>query len=135
MLLLIAGGVTPICVAAAAQPVAWKVDYNVAKAGVAMLTRSLARELGSHLIRVNVIGPGGTQSPGGSESITLPGKISVQDLQKMGKDWHTRMAIPLGLLDPDEIARGVLFFASDLRVRSPANCCVSMAVIWWVDVC
>ncbi|MHC8320404.1 SDR family NAD(P)-dependent oxidoreductase [Pseudomonas sp. GB2N2] len=108
------GSIINIASTAAAQPVAWKVDYNMAKAGVAMMTRSLARELGSHMIRVNAVGPGGTQSPGGAESITLPGKISVQDLQKMGQDWQARMAMPIGLLDPDEIARGVLFFASDM---------------------
>ena len=36
--------------------------YAAAKGGVVLLTRSLARDLGKHGIRVNGIGPGGTDS-------------------------------------------------------------------------
>jgi enoyl-[acyl-carrier-protein] reductase (NADH) len=31
----------------------------------------------------------------------------------MGEDWQNRMALKVGILDPDEIARSVLFLASD----------------------
>jgi NAD(P)-dependent dehydrogenase (short-subunit alcohol dehydrogenase family) len=105
------GVIVNISSTAAAHPVRWKVDYNAAKAAVASMTRSLAMELGAHGIRVNAVGPGGTNTPGGSGSI--PSSFSPESLRKMGEDWQNRMALKVGILDPDEIARAVLFFCSD----------------------
>jgi NAD(P)-dependent dehydrogenase (short-subunit alcohol dehydrogenase family) len=105
------GAIVNISSTAAAHPVRWKVDYNAAKAAVASMTRSLAVELGPHAIRVNAVGPGGTNTPGGSGSI--PSSFSPESLRKMGEDWQNRMALKVGILDPDEIARAVLFFCSD----------------------
>jgi NAD(P)-dependent dehydrogenase (short-subunit alcohol dehydrogenase family) len=105
------GVIVNISSTAAAHPVRWKVDYNAAKAAVANMTRSLAVELGAHGIRVNAVGPGGTNTPGGSGSI--PSGFSPEMLRKMGEDWQNRMALKVGLMDPDEIARAVLFFCSD----------------------
>jgi NAD(P)-dependent dehydrogenase (short-subunit alcohol dehydrogenase family) len=105
------GVIVNIASTAAALPVRWKVDYNTAKAGVAMMTKSLAVELGPHLIRVNAVGPGGTNTQGGPGAI--PASFSPDMLRKMGEDWQKRMAMPVGILDPDEIARAVLFFCSD----------------------
>ncbi|MEJ0045281.1 MAG: glucose 1-dehydrogenase [Rhodospirillales bacterium] len=105
------GAIVNIASTAAAHPVRWKVDYNTAKAGVAMMTRSLAVELGPHMIRVNAVGPGGTNTAGGPGSIQSG--FSPEELRQMGEDWKRRMALPLGILDPDEIARAVLFLCSD----------------------
>jgi NAD(P)-dependent dehydrogenase (short-subunit alcohol dehydrogenase family) len=105
------GAIVNISSTAAAHPVRWKVDYNAAKAAVASMTRSLAVELGPHRIRVNAVGPGGTNTPGGSGSI--PASFSPEQLRQMGEDWQKRMALPVGILDPDEIARAVLFLSSD----------------------
>jgi NAD(P)-dependent dehydrogenase (short-subunit alcohol dehydrogenase family) len=105
------GAVVNISSTAAAHPVRWKVDYNAAKAAVASMTRSLAKELGEHRIRVNAVGPGGTNTPGGSGSI--PASFSPEQLRQMGADWQKRMALPVGILDPDEIARAVLFLCCD----------------------
>ena len=105
------GAIVNISSTAAAHPVRWKVDYNAAKAAVASMTKSLAVELGPHMIRVNAVGPGGTNTPGGSGSI--PSSFSPELLRQMGADWQKRMALPVGILDPDEIARAVLFFCSD----------------------
>ncbi len=106
------GAIVNIASTAAAHPVRWKVDYNTAKAGVAMMTRSLAVELGPHMIRVNAVGPGGTNTQGGAGSMATG--FSPEELQKMGEDWHRRMPLPLGSLDPDEIARAVLFLCADI---------------------
>jgi NAD(P)-dependent dehydrogenase (short-subunit alcohol dehydrogenase family) len=106
------GAIVNISSTAAAHPVRWKVDYNAAKAAVASMTKSLAVELGAHGIRVNAVGPGGTNTPGGSGSI--PSSFSPELLRKMGEDWQNRMALKVGILDPDEIARAVLFFSSDI---------------------
>jgi NAD(P)-dependent dehydrogenase (short-subunit alcohol dehydrogenase family) len=105
------GAIVNISSTAAAHPVRWKVDYNAAKAAVAAMTRSLAVELGAHGIRVNAVGPGGTNTPGGSGSI--PSSFAPELLRKMGEDWQNRMALKVGILDPDEIARAVLFLGSD----------------------
>ena len=106
------GAIVNITSTAAAHPVRWKVDYNTAKAGVAQMTKSLAMELGEHMIRVNSIGPGGTNTQGGPGAIAA--SFSPEQLRKMGEDWQKRMAMPVGILDPDEIARGVLFFCTDI---------------------
>ncbi|MBG6120059.1 MULTISPECIES: SDR family NAD(P)-dependent oxidoreductase [unclassified Sphingobium] len=105
------GSIVNIVSTAAAQPVRWKVDYNAAKAGLAQMTRSLAKELGPHMIRVNAVGPGGTRTPGGSGSI--PDSFAPDELRKMGADWRERMALPIDLMEPDDIARAVRFMASD----------------------
>ena len=105
------GAIVNIASTAAAHPVRWKVDYNTAKAGVAMMSRSLAVELGPHMIRVNAVGPGGTNTAGGAGSIAT--SFSPEELRQMGEDWRRRMPLPLGILDPDEIARAVLFLSCD----------------------
>ena len=106
------GAMVNIASTAAALPVRWKVDYNAAKAGLAMMSKSMARELGEHGIRVNTVGPGGTRTPGGTGSI--PDSFSPAMLTKMGEEWRARMALPVGIMEPDDIARAVLFFCSDL---------------------
>lgn len=106
------GAMVNIASTAAALPVRWRVDYNAAKAGLVMMSKSLARELGEHGIRVNTVGPGGTRTPGGSGAI--PDSFSPELLRKMADDWQERMALPIGLMEPDDIARAVLFFCCDL---------------------
>lgn len=105
------GSIVNISSTAAAHPVRWKIDYNAAKAAVTAMTRSMAKELGEHRIRVNAVGPGGTNTPGGSGSI--PSSFSPELLREMGADWQKRMALPAGILDPDEIACAVLFLAAN----------------------
>lgn len=106
------GSIVNITSTAAAVPVPWRIDYNVAKIGVLGMTRSLAQEFGRHDIRVNAVGPGGTRTPGGSGA--LPEHIPLEDLKAYGEDYRRRLALDVDLLDPDDIARAVLFFASDV---------------------
>ena len=73
--------------------------YCVAKAGLVMLTRSLARELGPE-IRVNGIAPGPILWPAGEVDENLKHEIiSKTALQRMGS--------------PEDIAKAALFFAKD----------------------
>ncbi len=77
-------------------------NYAAAKAGVAGMTRSLARELGSRNITVNCIAPGFI---GTDMTDALPEAQRAALLQQ----------IPLGRLGtPDEIAHAVAFLASPL---------------------
>ena len=74
--------------------------YGIAKAGLIMLTRSLARELGPH-IRVNAIAPGPVMWPAdGAADVELQKKIVERTLLK-----RTGSA--------QDIARTALFFAAD----------------------
>ena len=81
---------------------AGQANYAAAKAGVAGMTRSLARELGSRHITVNCIAPGFIAT---DMTADLP---EAQKAALLGQ-------IPLGRLGtPDEIAHAVAFLASPL---------------------
>ena len=77
------------------------VHYATAKGGVLGMTRSLARELGRHGIRVNAICPGAIDTP-------MSRKLSEGMLKGL------LAATPLGRLgSAEEIAALALFLASD----------------------
>jgi 3-oxoacyl-[acyl-carrier protein] reductase len=77
-------------------------NYAAAKAGVAGMTRSLARELGSRNITVNCIAPG---------FIATDMTADLPEAQRAA----LLSQIPLGRLgSPDEIAHAVAFLASPL---------------------
>lgn len=79
--------------------------YAASKAGLIGLTQVLAAELGVQGIRVNAILPGGTDTPA---SITnAPGATRETLAFVEGLHALKRMATP------DEIARSVLYLASD----------------------
>lgn len=73
--------------------------YSVAKAGLMMLTRSLARELGPE-VRVNGIAPGPILWPEGGIDATLKQEIIAKTLLKRSGS-------------PPDIVRTALFFAKD----------------------
>jgi 3-oxoacyl-[acyl-carrier protein] reductase len=80
---------------------AGQANYAAAKAGIIGFTKSIAKELASRGIRVNAIAPGfiGTEM-----TDSLPEEIKKSMLA----------GIPLGrMAQPEEVAAGVLFFASD----------------------
>jgi 2-hydroxycyclohexanecarboxyl-CoA dehydrogenase len=79
--------------------------YAGAKAGIIAFSKSLAREVARHGIRVNVVTPGATDTP---------------FLQRNIEEGHGKLmnaiiaATPLGrLARPEEVAEAVLFLASD----------------------
>jgi 3-oxoacyl-[acyl-carrier protein] reductase len=81
---------------------AGQANYAAAKAGVAGLTRALARELGSRHITVNCIAPGFIATD------MTEGLPEAQKAALLGQ-------IPLGRLGtPDEVAHAVAFLASPL---------------------
>jgi NAD(P)-dependent dehydrogenase (short-subunit alcohol dehydrogenase family) len=77
--------------------------YTAAKSAVLGLTRSLARDFGAHNIRVNAIAPGWIMTERQKELWLTP--ESEQELMR-------RQCLKRHLL-PDDIARAVLFFASE----------------------
>jgi pteridine reductase len=73
--------------------------YSVAKAGLIMLTKSLARELGPH-VRVNAIAPGPILWPEDGLDTALQEKIIDRTaLKRLGS--------------PEDVARACLFFATE----------------------
>lgn len=81
------------------QPLAKHAVYSAAKAGLAMLTRSLARDL-APTVRVNGVAPGAIMWPENDLAETGKKKILGQ--------------IPLGRLgQPDDIAAAVLYLVRD----------------------
>ena len=77
-----------------------QISYNASKAGVIMITKSLASEWRKYNIRVNAIAPGYMRTP-------LVDKV----FPKYGKDWSS--LTPMGRIgDPSEIKGPALFLAS-----------------------
>jgi len=77
--------------------------YCISKAGVIMLTRVLARELGSHNIRVNAIAPSVVSTPMTEARLNQPGAIEAESAN-----------YPLGRIgETDDVIGTALFLASD----------------------
>lgn len=90
----------------ATQATAGLAAYCAAKAGVVMLTKVSALELGQHQIRVNAIGPGHTKTPMTARVRHVPGF----DEAMIG-------ATPMGRLgEPEDIAQLALYLAGDASV-------------------
>jgi NAD(P)-dependent dehydrogenase (short-subunit alcohol dehydrogenase family) len=82
------------------NPLPGATHYSVSKAGVVMLTRSLAAEWGAHGIRVNAV---------------APGLIESARLSSSSPGWRERYAAraPLGRVGmPEDVANACLFLAS-----------------------
>jgi NAD(P)-dependent dehydrogenase (short-subunit alcohol dehydrogenase family) len=83
--------------------VAREAHYSVSKAGVSMLVRAMAKELGKHQIRVNAISPGWIRT---AEDTTTPEQVAKND--------RLRPRIPIGQAGvPADVARVALFLLSD----------------------
>jgi 3-oxoacyl-[acyl-carrier protein] reductase len=77
--------------------------YSIAKAGVVMLTRALAQELGSHGIRVNAIAPGLVKTEFSRASWINPDFVKQYSAQ-----------MPLGRMgETTDLTGAALFLASD----------------------
>jgi glucose 1-dehydrogenase len=97
--------------------------YNMAKAAIDQMARTAAVELFRHRIRVNIVHPGWTDTPG--------------ERKFFSEEVLTRAAaeLPLGrLARPEEIARGVVFLvdpASDYVTGSTLSVDGGTQLPWW----
>jgi len=97
--------------------------YNMAKAALDQMARTAAVELFAHRIRVNIVYPGWTDTPGERKY------FSEDVLRRAGP------ALPWGrMAQPEEIARGVLFLVepdSDYVTGSTLSIDGGAQLPWW----
>jgi len=96
--------------------------YTAAKHGVAGLTKALAVELGERGVRVVAVSPCMTETPGLAEQrqASQGGDEKGDSFQAMAA--RIRSSIPLNRFGhPDDVARAVLFCASDLAAFVTAS--------------
>ena len=81
--------------------------YSATKAAVRSFARTWTTDLKDRLIRVNAVSPGPTDTPGLSD-LLASSEVGHQRLKMIST------VVPLGRLGtPDEIAKAVIFLASD----------------------
>jgi 3-oxoacyl-[acyl-carrier protein] reductase len=98
------GAIVNVSSNAADEPIAGLSLYAMSKAGVNMMTRSLAKELGPDNIRVNAVAPGFTLTP-----MTRPDGPDAELLVA-----RNAARSPLGCVGaPEDIAFAILYLASD----------------------
>ena len=86
--------------------------YTTSKHAIAGLTRTMAMELAPSGIRVNAVCPGASMTEGAIALVTAGAPEGID----VAAQWDgIKSRTPLGrLCDPDDVARAVLFLASDL---------------------
>jgi glucose 1-dehydrogenase len=107
----------------AQDPFPTSMAYNMAKAAVDAMARTAAVELAPHRIRVNIVYPGWTDTPGERKF------FSEEALRRAGA------ALPLGRLGrPEEVARGIVFLvdpASEYVTGSTLAIDGGIRLPWW----
>jgi glucose 1-dehydrogenase len=99
--------------------------YNMAKAAIDQMARTAAIELAEHRIRVNILHPGWTDTPG-ERKFTSDAQLQDAGLKLPWKR----------LCKPEEIARGVVFLcdpASDYITGSTLNIDGGITLPWWAN--
>jgi NAD(P)-dependent dehydrogenase (short-subunit alcohol dehydrogenase family) len=89
--------------------------YAGAKAATMTFSKAMAWELGADHIRVNVIAPDTTDSPGNQKAISPAMRAMNADVRHEWWDEALKMYIPLGVPPSrQDLANAVLFLCSDL---------------------
>jgi len=107
------GSIVNMASGAIDEPAPGIVCYAIAKAGVTMLTRTLAKEVGPRGVRVNAIAPGFVETGMTGRHFTRPDGTIDEELRE-ATFAPMRKRTPLGMIgEPDDIAYAMLYLASD----------------------
>ncbi len=91
----------------------WLAHYSASKFAVVGFTQALAREMAPHGIRVNCVCPGFVKTGMQSREVEWEAKLREMSPQAVIDDYINQT--PMGRLEePDDVAKTVLFLASDL---------------------
>ena len=105
------GNIINIASINAYRPMGGFLPYNASKAGLTMLTGTLALELGRSGIRVNTVVPGGIQTPGADDLNQALAQMLGIPAERVTQGFLAR--VPMARLGtPDDVATAVLFLAS-----------------------
>ncbi len=103
--------------------------YNVAKAGLISLSKTLANSFGGDHIRVNIVCPGLTRTPAIEKTAVRRLEEAGQSTQDMSASeavnayWSSRRSFPLGRVgEPEDIAGLVTFLCSDRASWITGDC-------------
>lgn len=87
-------------------------DYAASKLGLVGMMRTLALEVGTHGIRVNLVSPGFVQGPRIDGVVDVVAK--AEGISPEEERAKMRAMVPLGdFVSPENVAEGVLFLASE----------------------
>lgn len=107
----------------AIQPIPNAMAYNMAKAAIDQMARTAAIELVGQRVRVNILHPGWTDTPGERKFATDAELAQTGNMLPWGR-----------LASPDEIARGVVFLsdpASEYITGSTLLIDGGLSLPWW----
>lgn len=106
-----AGSIVVISSAAGMKVQPFMVPYTTSKFAVRGMAKAFAVELGRHHVRVNTVHPTGMTTPMGSGDMFGAVARAMESDQRLAPMFTN--LIPVQAVDPDEVARSVLFLASD----------------------
>jgi NAD(P)-dependent dehydrogenase (short-subunit alcohol dehydrogenase family) len=102
------GNIVNVSSVAGVRGQAYSAAYCASKAGLLMLTKSMALELSQKGVRVNCVCPGGIDTPLVAEAArTLPTGLDEKLMQRLYN------VMPPGFSAPEEIAHAIAYLASD----------------------
>ena len=88
--------------------------YVASKFALIGVTETMARELGSHNIRVNALMPGAVSGANMQSILQNRAEAENRTMKEIEQENYTDVAALKRWVGPDEVARAALFYASDL---------------------
>ncbi|MFT7470271.1 MAG: NAD(P)-dependent dehydrogenase (short-subunit alcohol dehydrogenase family) [Kiritimatiellia bacterium] len=88
--------------------------YVASKFALIGITETMARELGSDNVRVNALMPGAVSGANMDRILQSRAEAENRPVQEIEQENYTHVAALKRWVDPEEVARAALFYASDL---------------------